>query len=113
MTILLSSLSVKFEKQLLKNSSVSKFKSNQSFPGGSVVKNLQANAGDLGSIPSLGRSHMPRSKETHAPQLLNRCSRDQESQLLNSHAAATEACRPRTHALQQETPQQETPSHCK
>jgi len=26
------------------------------FPGGSVVKNLPANAGDLGSIPGLGRS---------------------------------------------------------
>ena len=90
MTILFSSLLVKFEKQLLKNSSASKFKSNQSFPGGTVVKNLQANAGDLGSIPSLGRSHMPRSKETHAPQLLNRCSRDQESQLLNLRAAGLE-----------------------
>ena len=26
------------------------------FPGGSVVKNLLANAGDMGSIPGLGRS---------------------------------------------------------
>ena len=26
------------------------------FPGGSVVKNLPANAGDMGSIPALGRS---------------------------------------------------------
>ena len=30
-------------------------------PGGSVVKNLPANAGDTGSSPGLGRSHMPRS----------------------------------------------------
>ena len=29
------------------------------FPGGTVVKNLPANAGDTGSIPGLGRSHMP------------------------------------------------------
>ena len=29
------------------------------FPGGSVAKNLPANAGDQGSIPDLGRSHMP------------------------------------------------------
>ena len=29
------------------------------FPCGSVVKNLPANAGDLGSIPNLGKSHMP------------------------------------------------------
>ena len=27
-----------------------------SYPGGSVVKNLTANAGDLGSIPGSGRS---------------------------------------------------------
>ena len=29
------------------------------FPGGAVVKNLPANAGDTRSIPGLGRSHMP------------------------------------------------------
>ena len=29
------------------------------FPGGTVVKNLPANAGDTGSSPGLGRSHMP------------------------------------------------------
>ena len=29
------------------------------FPGGAVVKNLPANAGDAGSIPGPGRSHMP------------------------------------------------------
>ncbi|XP_049550969.1 solute carrier family 35 member E3 isoform X3 [Orcinus orca] len=31
------------------------------FPGGSVVKHPPANAGDTGSSPGLGRSHMPRS----------------------------------------------------
>ena len=31
------------------------------FPGGAVVENLPANAGDAGSGPDLGRSHMPRS----------------------------------------------------
>ena len=31
------------------------------FPGGEVVENLPANAGDTGSGPGLGRSHMPRS----------------------------------------------------
>ena len=30
------------------------------FPGGAVIKNLPANAGDTGSIPGPGRSHMPR-----------------------------------------------------
>ena len=31
------------------------------FPGGSVVKSTPANVEDTGSIPDLGRSHMPRS----------------------------------------------------
>ena len=31
------------------------------FPGGAVVKNPPANAGDTGWSPGLGRSHMPRS----------------------------------------------------
>ena len=31
------------------------------FPGGAVVKNRPANAGDTGSSPGLGRSHMLRS----------------------------------------------------
>ena len=31
------------------------------FPGGAVVENLPANAGDTGSSPGLGRSHMLRS----------------------------------------------------
>ena len=29
------------------------------FPGGAVVENLPANAGDMGLSPGLGRSHMP------------------------------------------------------
>ena len=31
------------------------------FPGGAVVENLPANAGDMGSSPGPGGSHMPRS----------------------------------------------------
>ena len=31
------------------------------FPGGSVIKNPPANAGDTGSSPGLGGFHMPRS----------------------------------------------------
>ena len=31
------------------------------FPGGTVVKNSPANAGDTGLSPGPGRSHMPRS----------------------------------------------------
>ena len=36
-------------------------KKNGGFPGGAVVKNPPANAGDMGSSPGPGRSHMPRS----------------------------------------------------
>ena len=37
------------------------FKNNNNgdFPGGAVVKNPPANAGDMGSSPGPGRSHMP------------------------------------------------------
>ena len=41
------------------------------FPGGAVVENLPANAGDTGSSPGLGRSHMPRSSWAREPQLLS------------------------------------------
>ena len=41
------------------------------FPGGAVVENLPADAGDTGSSPGLGRSHMPRSNWAHQPQLLS------------------------------------------
>ena len=64
------------------------------FPGGTVVKNPPANAGDTGSIPGPGRSHMPRSKKARAPQLLS------------LRATTTEARAPRAHAPQQEKPPQ-------
>ena len=44
---------------------------NQGFPGGSVVESLLANAGDIGSIPALGRVHRPRGSWASGPQLLN------------------------------------------
>ena len=37
------------------------------FPGGAVVENLPANAGDTGSSPALGRSHMPQSSRATGP----------------------------------------------
>ena len=36
-----------------------------------MVENLPANAGDTGSSPGLGRSHMPQSNEAREPQLLS------------------------------------------
>ena len=38
-----------------------KITTNRDFPGGTVVKNLPANAGDTGSSPGPGGSHMLRS----------------------------------------------------
>ena len=38
-----------------------KKKSCEGFPGGTVVNNPPANAGDTGSSPGPGRSHMPQS----------------------------------------------------
>ena len=43
------------------------------FPGGAVVESLPANAGDTGSSPGLGGSHVPRSNWAHEPQLLSLC----------------------------------------
>ena len=48
-----------------------KKKNAEGFPGGAVVENLPANAGDAGSSPGLGRSHMPRSNWAREPQLLS------------------------------------------
>ena len=70
-----------------------------------MVENLPANAGDTGSIPGLGGSHMLQSNWVHAPQLLSLCSRAQEP-LLSPRAATAEAQIPRACAPQQE-------SHCK
>ena len=41
------------------------------FPGGAVVEGLPADAGDTGSSPGLGGSHMPWSGWARGPQLLS------------------------------------------
>ena len=53
----------KLEKERLKINELNTFirRYKRDFPGGSVVKNLPAKAGDTGSCPGPGRSHMPRS----------------------------------------------------
>ena len=48
------------QQRILKENFV-KWGKSWDFPGGTVVKNPPANAGDMGSIPGLGRSQMPRS----------------------------------------------------
>ena len=52
-----------------------------------MVENLPANAGDTGSRPGLGRSHMPRSNWAREPQLLSLhiwslCSRTREAAIV-------------------------------
>ena len=76
------------------------------FTGGAVVENLPASAGDMGSSPGPGRSHMLRNNEARVPQLPSRRSRAHEPQLLSLQATTTEAHAPRAHAPQQEKPPQ-------
>ena len=52
------------------------------FPGGPVIKNLSASAGDLGMIPGPGRSHVLWGNQACVRQLLNLRSRARELQLL-------------------------------
>ena len=47
-----------------------------------MVGSPPANAGDMGSSPGPGGSHVPRSSWAHAPQLLSLRSRAREPQLL-------------------------------
>ena len=84
----------------------SSFEKVQGFPGGAVVESPPAGAGDTGSSPDPGGSHMPRSNWARVPQLLSLRSRAFEPQLLSPSAATTEA-----RALQQEKlPQWEAPA---
>ena len=50
------------------------------FPCGLMVKNLPCNAGNTGSIPGSGRSHMSQGNEACTPQLLSLPSGDHEPQ---------------------------------
>ena len=59
------------ETQKTPNSQSNLKKEKQGFPGGAVVESLPANAGDTGSGPGLGGSHMPRSGGAREPQLLS------------------------------------------
>ena len=60
----------------------------QDFPGGTVEKNLPANARDIGSIPGLERCHMSRSNKAW-------CATTSELALQSPQTATTEAHVPR------------------
>ena len=77
----------------------------EGFPGGAVVKNLPASAGDMSSSPGPGRSHMLRSNRARVPQLLTLRSRAREPQLLSQLATTTKAHAPRACAPQEKPPQ--------
>ena len=47
--------------EILNKMLATEFNNIQGFPGGTVVENLSAKAGDTGSSPGPGRSHTPRS----------------------------------------------------
>ena len=47
--------------RIIVNQKSTRIKQMREFPGGPVVGNPPANAGDRGSIPGPGRSHVPRS----------------------------------------------------
>ena len=49
------------------------------FPGGPVVKNLPANAREVGLIPCLGKFRLLRGNYTHSPQLVSPCSATTEA----------------------------------
>ena len=53
--------------------------------GGLVLKNSPTNAGDLGFMPGLGRSHMSQGNLAHVPQLLSSDSRAWEPWLEKAH----------------------------
>ena len=56
-------------KLLTKVEVLFKAKKHGDFPGCPMVKNQPAGAGDTGSIPGPGRSHMPQGSWVHVPQL--------------------------------------------
>ena len=86
------------------------------FPGGAVVKNPPANAGDTGSIPGPGRSHMPWSNWAHVPQLLSLHSRARKPQLLKQACLEPVLCNkssPHSPQLERAHMQQRRPNTAK
>ena len=87
------------------------------FPGGTVVENLPANAGDTGSSPGLGRSHMPRGNWAREPQLLSLrvwslCSAVREAAIVRGPRTAMKSG-PRSPQLEQALAQKRRPNTAK
>ena len=84
-------------------------------PGGPVVKNLPVNAGDTGSIPELGRSHMLWSskvcklqllKPAHQPMLCNKRTHCNEKPSNHKQRGAPAHCNCRKPVCSNEDPAQ-------
>ena len=69
------------------------------FPGGTVVKNPPANAEEIGSSPCPGRSHMLRSNQARAPQLLSLHTRARKPQLQKPACLEPVLCNKRSHLM--------------
>ena len=87
------------------------------FPGGAVVENPPANAGDTGSSPGLGGSHMPRSGWAREPQLLSLhvwslCSTTREAAIVRGPCTAMKSG-PRSPQLEKALAQKRRPNTAK
>ena len=92
-------------------------KEEEGFPGGAVVENLPANAGDTGSSPGLGRSHMPQSNKAREPQLLSLrvwswCSATREAAIVRGPCLVTKSG-PRSPPLEKALAQKRRPNTAK
>ena len=96
-----------------------KIQVSEGFPGGSVVKNLPANAGDVGSIPGPGGSHGPQSNSARGPQLLT-CAREPRSRNYGAHLPSSWSpnalepglCDKRSHGNEKPSNARGSPPHC-
>ena len=89
----------------------------QGFPGGAVVENPPADAGDMGSSPGLGRSHMPGSNWAREPQLLSLrvwslCSAIREATIVRGPRTAMKSG-PRSPQLEKALAQKQRPNTTK
>ena len=87
------------------------------FPGGAGVENQLANAGDTGSSPGLGGSHMPQSNWAREPQLLslrvwNLCSATREAAIVRGLRTAMKSG-PRSPQLEKALAQKQRPNTAK
>ena len=82
-----------------------------------MVENLPANAGDAGSSPGLGRSHMPRSNWAREPELLSLhvwslCSATREALIVRGPRTAMKSG-PRSPQLEKALAQKQRPNTAK